>query len=183
MNTKGLTIIGRGTFSACYDYSESQVLVLSNCPVKEALSLGFFPENGALNWPKVERVEFMHKGDKTLYIMPKYTKVKGVKKDLKPNDYTLYKMLKKLEFIFHGIDTKNTYDNYSVLYNLVQNADYIPDNIKTEFCKALDAVANYTSAIGFEVSPRNLALNENGDMVLLDLFFSIEQLKKNFLNK
>jgi len=55
METKGLKIIGKGSFSTVYELSEKQVLIKSSDPIKECMSMGWFPESKL--FPNIERIE------------------------------------------------------------------------------------------------------------------------------
>ena len=48
--------------------------------------------------------------------------------------------------------------------------------VKADLCCALDACGNWSTNVMFEISPRNIAV-DNGQLVLLDCFFLPEYKK------
>ncbi|MNQ98128.1 hypothetical protein D3C85_1138020 [compost metagenome] len=165
MKTTGLKLIGKGAFTRCYRLDESTVLLKSRDPIKECMAHGMFPKSPV--FPIVEC------GDECgEYRMKYYPRGGSLKNTLDPDQWEIYKTLRAL---FDSIGyVKNPHDRYSKLYTLFQE---LPDNIRDDMTYALDAVANYGSDIGFEISPRNVA-TDNGKLVLLDCFFLVSELKK-----
>ena len=50
------------------------------------------------------------------------------------------------------------------------------DNEKEAILEAIDAMCNYGSDVSFEISPRNIAADKDGNLILLDCFFIKSQL-------
>jgi hypothetical protein len=163
--------IGAGSFSTVYRNGKSdKVLIVSTDPVKECMSLGWFPDSRL--FPKVERVGCNDDGSQT-YKMKYYPKVTAPKKQLNPRAYNVYKTLRDLDFpsgkdhllyekwikIFEGLPSK---------YQSVKNALF----------EAVDALTNYGPDICFEISPRNIACTKSGNLVLLDCFFLRSELRR-----
>lgn len=170
--TKGLKLIGKGAFTLCYDNGQS-VLLVSNCPAKECNSLGWLSDSRL--FPKIERLESEY--DLQLYKQEKFEKVKSLKNALKPSEYKLYCDLRDLAGKFQRKHVKNPYDRTRVFIDTVKESKlhYL---YKRALIDAAEGLANYTTKLGFEVSPRNVAV-KNGKLILLDVFFSIEQLHQN----
>jgi hypothetical protein len=170
--TKGLSLIGKGSFTLCYDNGNS-VLLVSNCPVKECNALGWLSDSRL--FPKIERLDFTD--DLQLFKQEKFTKVKSLKTALHKKEYDLYLQLRELASAYQCKYIKNPHDRHQIFVDTVK-ASKIHHAYKKALIEAVDGLANYTSKIGFEVSPRNVAV-KNGKLILLDVFFSIDQLQKN----
>jgi hypothetical protein len=69
----------------------------------------------------------------------------------------------------------NPHDSLSIWYKAFTKLEN--RKLSKVMCEAIEACANYGSAIGFEISPRNVAVN-NGKLVLLDVFYSISKLRE-----
>jgi hypothetical protein len=169
--TKGLKVIGRGAFTRCYDNGDT-VLLVSSCPVKECMSCGFWSDSDL--FPAIERIDY--KDNSQLFKMKKYNKQKSLKQSLLPEEYQKYKMLCDFAKIWYSktCNIKNQNLRHTEFCKLVQNSE-LTDELKNALLESADGLANYTSNIGFEISPRNIAV-DNGKLILLDVFFSVDHL-------
>lgn len=155
-----MKLIGTGSFTKAYLKSRTRVFLISSCPIKECMAQGYFP-NSYL-FPKIKQL------DHEQYEMPLYEQPKSLKESLLPKQWDIYAMLREL-FTYNAPDQFN----YSTWYEKFQE---LPNKyVSNVLCEALDACANYTDKIGFEISPRNVAV-KNGKLVLLDCFYSIDKL-------
>lgn len=158
--------IGKGTFTTVYRQDNSDtVTIITNDPVKECLSHGWFPENTL--FPTVAAVDY---DEKSTYTMPYYPKVKAPKKELTPHSYELYKALRKY---FETMPfCNNPHDCY---YTHLEHLNTLPAKFRKEKAllkEAFEALSNYGSDFCFEISPRNISKTKRGKLVLLDCFFS-----------
>lgn len=164
--TKGLKLIGQGSFTKCYQLNSTTVLLKSTDPIKEAMACGWFPDSSL--FPVVENSAI-----DGCYEMEFYPRTRGLKTRLDSDQWQLYKDLKQLfdnrPFI------SNKYDAYSTWYNIFEQLEN--EEVKEDLQSALDACCNFGSDINFEISPRNVAV-KNGKLILLDCFFSITALEK-----
>ena len=162
--------IGKGSFTTAYLKPDGKVLLKSIDEVKEAMAQGFFPNHRL--FPKVELVD---RGDKFNYYEMKYfERTNGLKSHLTLREWELYKLLCSL-FKSRGY-LANIYDGYSRWYEIFER---IPNKFKEEreaLIEALNGLSNYFTDIGFEISPRNVAV-EGGKLILLDCFFQMSKLK------
>lgn len=171
---KGNTLIGKGTFSTVYRKGSSKkVTVLSNDPVKECMSLGWFPKTRL--FPKVERC--FHPGTRQAYSMKFYSKVRAPKRELNARSYELYRVLKELVDDYGYSRSLTPYEQWSAAFNTLP-AKFSRE--KAHLLAALDALSNYGSDACFEISPRNIAKTASGKLVLLDCFFMRSALTATF---
>lgn len=153
-----MKLIGRGAFTKCYKVN-NRVLLKSTCFIKECMSLGWFP-NSSL-FPKITKI------GEGLYDMKYYQRIRSLKKSLIPQHYQYYQMLRKINF------------DCTDFYKTRENFDKIPNKyLKNIMHSALDACSNYGDDVCFEISPRNVAVTNNGRLILLDCFFIRSQLKE-----
>jgi hypothetical protein len=174
--TKGLPLIGKGMFTLCYDNGDN-VLLVSNCPIKECNALGWLSDSRL--FPKIEGLDCSD--ELQLFKQEKFAKVKSLKTALQPKEYSLYLQLRELASAFQCKWVKNKFDRKDVFVDTVR-ASKLNHVYKKALIEAAEGITNYTTKLGFEVSPRNVAV-KNGKLILLDVFFSLDQLEINTANK
>ncbi len=173
MNTiKGLKSIGKGTFTKCYLNSCGESVTLITCdPIKECIANGWFPESEL--FPKVEHVDYCERTDRNIYTMEYYPRTKGLKSVLDVDQWKIYQTLCK---VYQGLSYhSNIYEGYQKLYKAFESIQ--DQELREIMIDALDACSNYGSDVGFEISPRNVAV-KNGKLILLDVFFMRSTLKQ-----
>lgn len=161
-------MIGKGAFTRAYLMSSGRVLLKSCCPIKECMSMGWFPDSPL--FPVLLQV------DTGVYEMDYYPKQRSLKNSLQPEHWQTYKTLKAAYYQGRLNLPKNIHDTYQHWYNVFEQ--YLDGELQETMLEALGACANYGSDIGFEISPRNVAVNSDGELVLLDVFFSRSKLKE-----
>ena len=167
---KGLKLIGKGLFSKVYSNSDlDYVIINKNDYIKEAMAFEWFPDSKY--FPKIEEIEI---GEDYYWKMKKYNKTRKVKGLLNHNDYMFYQELRKI-FKTKPI-IKNKYDSFEVLYKLFKESS-LTEEQKELMLDAVNACSNYGSDVGFEISPRNIFI-ENGNLILADCFYIISQAEK-----
>lgn len=151
--------IGKGAFTKCYLLDcGKKVMLKSIDPIKEVMSLGWFPDSPL--FPSIHAI------DEGVYESKYYPKVRSLKNTLKPRHYGYYKELRRIQ---EGIRyTTNKYDSYHIIYKAFEGIRY--KKLREVMLEALEGCANIGSDIGFEISPRNVAV-EKGNLVLIDCFF------------
>lgn len=175
----GFKNIGKGAFTNCYDMLDGKVLLETVDPQKEAIACNWFPESKLL--PTIEDAPAKYNSEKMrggsylqYYISPKYNKVRGYKQDLKPIDQKRYQELKKF-YDNLPVPPDNKHYCLDVLRDNLNSAKMRP-MLKELLNDCFDAMANYGSDIWFEISPRNIATDAKGNMILLDCFYMIGKL-------
>lgn len=148
-----MELIGKGTFSKVYLKSKSKVIIKSTCPIKECIANGWFPKTAL--FPTLKRLGYQE------YECRYYPKVTSLKTALEPDQYVLYKELKRLSHTEYRADVAAWYKVFPKITNR---------RIRQHLQDAVEACANYGSDVMFEISPRNVAVH-NGKLVLLDVFF------------
>ena len=166
-----MKIIGKGQFTTAYRKNAHTVLLKSTDPIKECMSLGWFPDSHL--FPKITRISSNE--NLSIYEMKYYPKVKSLKHALKSKHYEYYKALRKLfeDNCFHASSIDNL---YFMWYKIFSTTDTLPKHIKKHLLDALDACSNYGTAIAFEISPRNVAVSKTGGLILLDCFLDASKL-------
>jgi len=155
-----MELIGKGSFTKCYLLPcKKKVLLETDDPVKECIGNGWFP-----NTPLFPKLETTDKG----YLCKYYPKVRSLKKALKPSEYEKYKDLRDI-FTNNWGGIKG-YSHCRRDLGKVKNK-----TMRKHLLDAVDSLANYGDDMCFEISPRNVAVN-NGKLVLLDCFFMSSRL-------
>ena len=153
-----MKIIGKGSFTTAYfNETTGQVLLKSRDRVKAAMAEGFFPDHKI--FPKIK---FVSIGDGvTYYEMKYYKKYSSLKNNLTSRQWEFYKLLRTLN---HSLGYANIYRDFETK---------IPNKFQKEreaLLEALNGLSNYGTDIAFEISPRNVAI-EDKKLILLDCFF------------
>lgn len=164
-------LVGKGCFSKVYENPEdpSSVLIVSCCPTKECMSFGW--GNSGDLFPKLERLDDC--GDFQCFKMKRYSKTRKIKPFISDHQWQLYRALGGLMCKFKP-PSKISYCHWQ------EQFESLPDEFedeKSQLLEMLDALANYGDDMCFEISPRNIAI-DNGKLILLDCFFMISKLKE-----
>jgi len=167
-----LKVIGRGTFSTVYRLDDETVLIKTEDPAKECL---YFANIESNRFPKLELIGYEKKDHLRVY-KTKYYERAPLKASLEPREYKLYTELRKL-FKMAYSPFASDYDLYSIWY---ERFGLLPDEFASETEELRDALgsfADWGSDVAFEISPRNVAV-DNGKLILLDCFFFRSAIKK-----
>lgn len=158
--------IGRGSFSTVYKKNNNTVLIKSLDPIKECMSLGWFPKSRY--FANIKRMSV--NDDYSFYEMKLFEKVRAPKQVLKPTEYKKYLQLRAVANSF--FDSKNYYNCFKKsLQELVSDKKLIQ-----AILDAHNACSNYSEKVRFEISPRNIAATKSGNLILLDCFFCRDML-------
>ena len=158
-----MKLIGKGSFTKAYLLESGKVRLLSTCPIKECMAIGWFPDSYLF-----PILEYITVGE---YETDYYERPVSLKQNLSKRQWELYQILRNLRpFMGKNID--------NAFFAWHDQFDTIPNNFSSEreaLKAALDACSNYGTDIGFEISPRNVAV-KGRKLVLLDCFYSISTL-------
>lgn len=188
-----VTIISRDKAKECNayfgishpDYPESEILF-------PCIDFFDYPGENGNNREIIEKVERVAPEYK-LYRMkyfgaecpaPGCNKRKSLKSNLSPFQWALYQELRRV--MNQAGYFKNNWDrveNYRKLFR------EMGDNLEKGFpgkgnaygdimVNALDQLLNYGDSISFEISPRNISFDSEGNLVLLDVFFFRDDMEK-----
>lgn len=155
-------LIGKGTFSKAYQIDDNKIELVSTCPAKECYAM--FSQDNPLA-PKIER-----SFDKeNTFIMPLYPKMKAPKKQLNADAYGLYMHLKSVVY-----QCLNYYDFTKAIEKSTCLSDEQKENINSlanDVCNGIDC-----DNMRFEISPRNISCDDQGNIILMDCFFDVKKL-------
>lgn len=162
-------LIGKGSFTKAYQISDSEVEIVTICPAKECYAMF---SQGNMFAPEIEKIDYLDSGE-SVYRMPLYPKVTAPKKQLNKKAYAIYQELRKIS---------GTYAmNYNRFCQEVE-ASSIEEEAKEEIISLISDACNAIDCndMGFEISPRNITTNENGDLIMLDCVFSRKLLRSTW---
>jgi len=175
--------IGKGMFARAYrdrsDPSKVWLFVDDRAHEKEILWMLRDEAEDNPHLPKIERMGFTE--DETVYRMPFYHKLTKARA---PEAWREYMEIKRCldEQVSHG---RNLFQGYERTYAAVQCLKDGPtpswpsslvtarvSELTLEALESLrDTAADYGSNYWMEISPRNLAVDDDGNLVLLDILF------------
>jgi len=161
-----MKLIGKGCFSKVYEVDADRVKIVSTDMAKECLALWGFGDSPL--WPVLERIDQLDSGE-NVFIGKRYKTGRGVKGLLNARSYRLYLALRKCgDCYFQG---RNEFDAAQHLRTVFRS---MPEEFSEEreaMCAAVDSLLNYGHDVRFEISPRNVAADNAGGLILLDVFF------------
>lgn len=150
-----MKLIGKGAFTKAYLLDDGRVQLHTCCPIKESMAWGWFPDSKL--FPKLTYV------DVGVYEMDYLTRVTAPKRQLNEASYKLYKALQLVYGDYDAIDY------FSIYKSLEKHLEGFKE--LEEVLEALDACSNWGTDIGFEISPRNISVDDKGNLILADCFF------------
>ncbi|GGE71441.1 hypothetical protein [Klebsiella phage KL01] len=150
-----MKLIGKGAFTKAYLLDNGRVQLHSCCPFKECMAHGWFPESDL--FPKLTFI------DVGVYEMDYLTSVTAPKRQLNEASYKLYKALQLVYGDYDAIDY------FSIYKSMEKHLEGFKE--LEEVLEALDACSNWGTDIGFEISPRNISVDDKGNLILADCFF------------
>lgn len=155
-----------GSFSKVY-IADNDVMIQTEegCNDKECLMFAN-QSRSYKNLPVVERLSY----DNNLYWMPRYMPITGNK--------VANKQRRTLQTLWDAVYNNNKYDRLNDFNNAVQSSD-LPDMLKESVDMLTGWIANYGSdCYCFEFTPRNLAQDADGNLILLDIFFNHVEMER-----
>ncbi|QGH72543.1 MAG: hypothetical protein [Myoviridae sp. ctThM1] len=159
-------LIGKGTFTKAYQISETEVEIVSICPAKECYAL--FSQGNTFA-PVIEKIDYREDGF-SVYNMPLYPKVTAPKKQLNAKAYAIYSELRKISCQYNM--SYNSFVEAVEALNLSEDDKEQIIDIASDVANAIDC-----DDMGFEISPRNITTDDNGNLIMLDCFFSRKLLR------
>lgn len=170
--------LGAGAFATAYvttDMTPPVVYVFTPEDVydKELLAMARDAEPGNPHLPKVEKVGETR--DQFIYAMPLYRT--PFRKTDSPSGWKDYAILKKCrEDAYWGPVGKRGYRINEETVACAERAGVSPSTLEA-LRILVDTAANYSDDYVFEFSPRNLATDDAGTLVLLDPLYDREKLQ------
>lgn len=171
--------IGKGAFATVYQNLSSPDRVLAfvseGAYEKEILRDAHRSLPGNPHIPAVEHFGTLVDG-RSVYEMPFYT-APYRKENAKPADHKAFNTIRKCVSSVYGKSKESRYELTGRKLACVEEAG-IPASIFEALTELRDASANYGDTFDMEFSPRNVATDKDGNIVLLDLLFDSDVLRK-----
>jgi len=170
--------IARGMFTICYRVEGTDCVVLDTiCPIKHMIADGLFPAS-----PLFPKFNYYYNGEVYLLETKYYPKYRSLKNNLDPDQWKIYQTLRKIYMDTNIRDIP--LDNLSEFWeNRFQAIEDI--NLRKVMVEAIQVCRQYIDTICFEISPRNVAI-DNGKLILLDVFYDtvlLDELKQKAKEK
>lgn len=167
MKITGLPLVGKGSFTRVYRKSRTKVLIKTVDITKKAMAENSVFQRSSL-FPTL-RYEGSS-GKYKLYEGTYYKPVRSILMSVPDRDWDLYRILENISWSYGG--------TYETLFSRFEKR--IPNRFwrqKKVLLESLETLLGYTTDVGFEISPRNLAVHK-GRLVLLDCFFCHKLLRE-----
>ena len=179
-------ILGRGKFSTFYvaEYEgKNHYFLKSRDDLKEPYRTdSLTSEDNYKHFPNLQEIGY-EEGSKYGYRVYAVDRLK----DLSAKDEKAWKQYKEAKKVVEKlendrIDKINKRETWYTSDTINKGADYIeqsnlPQSMKDEWLNVNSDVGNYGGTIQMEMTPRNLKVNKNGDLVLNDIYFDSDQVK------
>lgn len=159
---KSKNFIGKGAFTKAYKY-KGRVYIKSVDTAKECVSLFC---KGHMYLPAITRLDYLDDGS-AIYSMPFYYK-------LKKSNKKAWEQYKTLSHFF----SEYNYDTGKILLNVDQLK--ASTGLKTSLIRLIEMMTNYNhyDNLRLELPRYNLGVTKSGRLILLDIIFDIELLKR-----
>lgn len=189
---KGLTKLGQGAFTYAYQVESSHSLLTANklsgllslcddgvalvasCdPLKDLYTMGWLEPlsedafGSQVVFPFFELIDYFDDGNYRLYAGVKYHKFS--KKTASASAWRAYRGLRDL---LNGYSCEELSNKFSK-----ENPNRYDGGLCEWIVSVCDEARNYGDDIRVEISPRNVALDDYGNLVLLDIFYSTKTLQ------
>jgi hypothetical protein len=164
MATTTRKLIGKGAFTKAYLIGDNKVEVVSVCPAKECYAM--FSQGNKFA-PVIEVV------DTGVFHMPLYPKMKAITRQLNAESLHIYRQLRTLMSNYNWNPSYNSFCNDVDGLDISDDAKCDIKNLAGDVCNSIDC-----NNLRFEISPRNISCDVNGNLVMLDCFFCIKTLGK-----
>ena len=182
---KGLTKLGQGAFTYAYQVESShsllkglsgllslcgdEVALVASCdPLKELYTMGWLEPlsedafGSQVVFPFSEKIDWFDDGNYSLYAGVKYHKFS--KKAASHSAWMSYCALRHLMNGYSCMELSNKFSK--------ENPNRYAKGLCEWIVSVCDEARNYGDDIRVEISPRNVALDDYGNLVLLDVFYS-----------
>ncbi len=161
--------LGKGQFSKAYRVGDFVYTFTKNDYSKEAVSMWAIENE---HTPTIERIQIID--DNThIYRMPYYEPLNA--KD-HPTAWAIRKELQnvKTQYFWDFARQHNNYWGFDLSNKVIECAN-VSDTIKECLQSMIDAFMNYDVNPCFEFPKRNLAVDDKGNIIFLDVLFDINQ--------
>lgn len=158
--TRDKKLLGKGAFSRVYANVDGTVTILTQDNTKECL---------ALFCRKMKHLPDTTLLEVGVYKQPRYHKIPAV------NQLKEWKVLKNIQKEYNSLSDRN----YNALIDLIERyKNELGNDLYEALEELISAYSNYEYNIGFEIARRNLALDNDNNLILLDVIYSPELLNK-----
>lgn len=183
----------QGMFTKAYNHPDdsSKVVLISCDPIKDCMAHGWFPDARNNGWdtdlyPVIDQIgpcDWMRiPGNWRIYSMDRLERPRSLKKAIPEKDYELFKRLQRfMDDDVFGI-VRYRHFTISYLHKVIAESDHLQDWTKDFLIESVSGCANAGCDPTFEISPRNVAV-QNGRLVLLDVWLMISELTKSQLRR
>lgn len=178
-----VTVIGKGLFKKVFKAQNSdRVFILNNGGISgyEDYSCEILSRcKKTIFLPQLRQVGHTNTG--TVYETVLYKKFK--KANVKNRHWQLYTLLRDINRDFKYIET---YEAYLNMRKTIQKIKKDARSTRTFVDTIMDIeynTANYNCTWDFEFSPRNLGVDKNGNLVLIDPIYDLELVRKYRMSK
>ena len=162
-------------FTTAYLNEKEECILKTFDTVKMSISEGYCSEHRL--FPPIERVGEIYHGGKSMVMlkMEYFPRVTSIKNNVSPRQWRLYKALRD---VFRAVMMeRGRWEYMDLLYDTFRKMPSEFANEKEALVEMVDQLRNYMTFVGFEISPRNVAV-KGGKLVLLDCFFDMDLLAK-----
>ncbi len=176
-DTAPLRQIGKGAFATVYEVvgkPDRVVAIVPDCKQdfsKELLARIWEDERGNPHIPYVRRLGSLP--DSEAFVMPRYQVPLRAANKVAWADY------RTLERCWRGLHWADRQFGYVAMEKVLECAEGV---VSPEVFEALETLRDYASDYGsdytFEFAPRNLGVDKNGTMILLDVVFSMASIQR-----
>ena len=170
VNLKSADSIKRGRFTHCYLFHNYAVLYSIDI-LKECSALySFTTHDDNPHLPEIDRFDGLDKW----YIMPRYLPL--TKQHTKA--WQQYRALQKLLNVHRSMFFENPRYTIDKCYKFAEIVKQYDEKLGEALSAIVDNVSNGSSNLMFEFPKSNLAVDNDGNLILLDVIFNLDYLRQ-----
>jgi len=173
--------LGRGSFSICFEsggmvYSFVKHGIKETDYSKEIISEWVNKENPHI--PEIQKIGNMESDNGIIYQCPLYKPLTSKNRIAWSQFKIVESIWNELRFSFSHRTTPAYIQNQNIIESVKNNAS-IPKSLIEALQDINDSAMNYGNHYYFEFAKRNLCVDEDGNLILLDVIFNKNALKWN----
>lgn len=170
VDLKNAESVKRGQFTHCYLFHNYAILYSIDI-LKECVALyNFSADDNNPHLPQIDTFDDLN----NWYIMPRYLPLE--KQHTKA--WAQYRMLQKLLNVHRHLFMQNLYYTTHICYNFADVVRNYDEKLGEALSAIVDNVSNGSDNLGFEFQKYNLAVDNDGNLILLDVIFNRNYLRE-----
>jgi len=170
VNLQSAEAVKRGQFTHCYLFHNYAILYSIDILKECAACYSFMEYADNPHLPEIDMFDDLD----NWYIMPRYLPLTKAY----PKAWQQYRMLQKLLNVHHHLFMENLNYSVHICYEFANIVKTYDEKLGEALSAIVDNVSNGSDNLMFEFQKRNLAVDNDGNLILLDVIFNRTYLRQ-----